>query len=305
LGSPIAHSLSPALHRAAYAALGLTDWSYEAIDMTADRLPAWLAGLDASWVGLSITMPLKRVILGLVDHVDGLAKTVGVANTVVFNPAGAVAANTDVYGIVAAIREAAPGRVWRAATVLGGGATAAAALAALAELGVAQPKVFVRSLARSQELIAAAARMGVKPELRRWPTPGTAHRVSLGDWPAELVISTLPPHAADALAAEPWGSGADGIGRGEDGPGRLGAGGGPGEAVGGNGADGIGRGEDGGVLLDVAYAPWPSRLAQAWAARGGIAVPGRLMLLHQAAEQVRLMTGRPAPLDAMRAAQPG
>jgi shikimate dehydrogenase len=106
LGSPIAHSLSPALHRAAYAALGL-DWTYEAIECREDDLPAVLAG---SWAGLSLTMPLKRAVLPLLDEVSGPARAVGGANTVIFKDGRRIGDNTDVYGMVTALTEAGAAR---------------------------------------------------------------------------------------------------------------------------------------------------------------------------------------------------
>src|SRR5690606_38963978 len=100
LGSPIAHSLSPVLHRAAHAAMGLRGWSYEAIECAEDGLPGLLAGLGPEWAGLSLTMPLKRVVLPLLDSVSELAVTVGGANTVVLRDGVRHGENTDVYGIV-------------------------------------------------------------------------------------------------------------------------------------------------------------------------------------------------------------
>ncbi len=110
LGHPVAHSLSPVLHRAAYDALGLDGWSYEAIDTTEEQLPAFVNGLDASWAGLSLTMPLKHAVIPLLDHVDPLANVVGAVNTLVVQPTGGtrptfVGTNTDVHGLVAALRE--------------------------------------------------------------------------------------------------------------------------------------------------------------------------------------------------------
>ncbi|MDR3106741.1 MAG: shikimate dehydrogenase [Bifidobacteriaceae bacterium] len=264
LGSPISHSLSPALHRAAYRALGLDDWTYETVELDQSGLAAWLAALGPEWKGLSLTMPLKRTALGLVDHVQPLARMVGAANTVLFNPAGSVGANTDVHGIVAAIGETvgAPARA-RSASLLGGGATAASALAALAELGVRDPRVYVRSLARTAPLVAAAGRLRVEPRLRKLDLD----RPPL-DWAADLTVATLPPHAGDQLA---------------------------------DCLDGR-QVAAGAVLLDVTYDPWPSRLAQAWDAAGGVVVSGKAMLLHQAAAQFKMMTGYEAPLAAMRAA---
>jgi shikimate dehydrogenase len=284
LGSPIAHSLSPALHRAAYRELGLRDWSYDAVDVTEAQLPAFLASLGPDWAGLSLTMPLKRAVLALVDHVDDLAEAIGGANTVLFGAAESVALTTDVRGMVAAITQASGCRTFESATILGGGATATAALAAVAELGVAAPRVFVRSVARASGLVAAAARMGLRPQLRRLRGDD-----ALVDWPDNLVVATLPPRAADAMAqAFAQANGRSGAVR-----------------PAGGSSGGVEGGVRGRLLLDVAYDPWPSRLATAWAAAGGAVASGLTMLLHQAAEQVRLMTGQPAPLAAMRAVLPG
>jgi hypothetical protein len=100
LGRPIAHSLSPPLHRAAYEALGL-DWTYDAVECGEDDLPALLDGLDASWAGLSLTMPLKQAVLPLLDEVSDLARDVAAANTVVLREGRRAGSNTDVHGIVA------------------------------------------------------------------------------------------------------------------------------------------------------------------------------------------------------------
>ncbi|MBX9246617.1 shikimate dehydrogenase [Actinotalea ferrariae] len=273
LGHPIAHSLSPVLHRAAYAALGLDDWRYEPVDVTEEQLPAFVAGLDAAWAGLSLTMPLKQTVLGLLDHVEPLAEVVGAVNTVLVQGGGRpvlVGANTDVHGVVAALREGLGERRVRSAVVLGAGATAASTLAALAQLGCTTPDVHVRSMARAGGTMRAAHRMGVEP---RFLTMDPPDRLLAALERADVVVSTLPPRAADPLAE------------------RLLAGTGAGT--------GAGAGELHGVLLDCAYDPRPTALTAAWAARGGVAVTGERMLLHQATEQVRLMTGRPAPVDAM------
>ncbi len=265
LGHPVAHSLSPVLHRAAYAALGL-DWRYEARDVTPEQLPAVISGLDGSWAGLSLTMPLKQTVLGLLDHVEPLAEVVGAANTVLVQPGGSrpvlVGANTDVPGLVAALGEAGVTAVGRA-VVLGAGATAASTLAALAQLGCTSPEVRVRSIARAGGLLRAARRMGVDPRLLPM-APMSALVGSLAA--ADVVVSTLPPLAADPIALA-----LDGV------------------AV-------------GGVLLDCVYDPRPTALGVAWVAARGVVVGGERLLLHQAAEQVRLMTGRTAPLAEMDAA---
>ncbi|GAA1409308.1 shikimate dehydrogenase [Oerskovia paurometabola] len=267
LGHPVAHSLSPVLHSAAYRALGLDGWEYSAVDVTEEELASFVEGLDESWAGLSLTMPLKQVVLPLLDHVEPLAGVVGAVNTVLFQPTGSgrtlVGANTDVHGLVAALREGLGDRPVGSAMVLGAGATAASTLAALAELGCTAPTVLVRSLGRTGGLQRAAHRMGVAP---RFAVLDPASPLVAQ---ADVVVSTLPSRAADPVADALTVQSAAGA----SGP--------------------------RGVLLDVVYDPRPTALSRAWADAGATVVGGERMLLHQAAEQVRLMTGRVAPLAAM------
>lgn len=190
LGCPVAHSLSPQLHRAAYAALGL-DWSYDAIEVAEPELPGFMTGLDASWAGLSLTMPLKRAVLPLLDEVRGVAATVEAVNTVVLTAGGRIGYNTDVPGIVAAIGGELCGP---RTAVLGGGATAASALAAIASLGAQRIEMYVRDAARATQAKEIAARLGVDVEIHSWADAGRA----LG---ASLVISTTPAGTTDGLAS--------------------------------------------------------------------------------------------------------
>src|SRR6516164_7324334 len=159
LGSPIGYSLSPVLHQAAYQALGLAGWSYEAIECDEAHLPALLAGCGPDWAGLSLTMPLKRVVLPLLDSLDPLGAEVGAANTVVFGAGQRHGHNTDVPGMIAALAEAGVTGLPGPATVLilGGGATACSALAAARGLGAARATAAVRDPARTGDLVAAAA----------------------------------------------------------------------------------------------------------------------------------------------------
>jgi shikimate dehydrogenase len=193
LGSPITHSLSPVLHRAAYAALGLDDWTYTAIECDEAGLPALLASCDRQWAGLSLTMPLKRAVLPLLDRTEPLAVEVGGANTVVFEGGERYGYNTDVPGMVAALAEAgvtAPS----SATLLGAGATACAALAALREVGLTSAVVLVRDQARAGDLLAAAGRLGMVVDLHSFGS-----EVRSGD----LLVSTVPAGAADFYAERP------------------------------------------------------------------------------------------------------
>ena len=192
LGSPIGHSLSPALHRAAYSALGL-DWSYDAIEVRPEGLAGFLTGLDHSWVGLSLTMPLKQTVLPLLDEVTELVTATGAANTVLLRGERRWGENTDVAGIVAALREAGVGSLGRA-TVVGGGATAASAVAALAQLGAADLVVLVRDRGRAGPLLAAAERLGVHLELAELTVDALARSA------ADVVVSTVPAGALDDLA---------------------------------------------------------------------------------------------------------
>ena len=191
LGHPIDHSLSPLLHRTAYAELGL-DWTYDAHDVSADALPGFLDGLDPSWRGLSLTMPLKRAVLPLLDDLDDTAQAVGAVNTVLLDGDGRHGANTDVPGLVTALRAAAPaGAVPARGTVVGGGATAASALAALAALGCADVEVRVREPLRAEETLRTGRALGLAVRVARldaaWSgtlrRPGV-HRAVRGGGPA-------------------------------------------------------------------------------------------------------------------------
>ena len=204
LGRPIAHSLSPVLHRAAYAAMGLDDWSYEAIECGEDDLAGVLDGLGPQWAGLSLTMPLKRVALDLVDEVSDLAVKVGGVNTIVLRDGRRRGDNTDVYGIVTALTEAGvavPGRGGGPPLVLGGGATAASALAALAALGADEAVLAVRTPERAAETVRVGERFGIAVRVV------TLDRLA-DHLPAGLVVSTLPGRAADVFADEIAASGA-------------------------------------------------------------------------------------------------
>src|SRR5579859_5897576 len=95
LGKPVGHSLSPALHGAAYGALGLADWSYQAIECDEAGLPGLLDSCGPGWAGLSLTMPLKRAVLPLLSRTDPIAELTGAANTVVFAGGSRHGYNTD------------------------------------------------------------------------------------------------------------------------------------------------------------------------------------------------------------------
>lgn len=255
LGHPIAHSLSPVLHRAAYSGLGIS-WSYGSYDVDESGLAAFLDQCGPQWGGVSLTMPLKRAVIPLLDTTTELVDIVGGANTVVFGDQGREGHNTDVVGIVAALRGI--GARSGAATVLGGGATAASSLAALGSLGCPSVVLHARRPEAASHLRGVADRLGLELRIEAWP----ARLPTRSESP--VVISTVPARATSALVA----------------------------AV----PEGVGW------LLDVSYDPWPPPLVGAWTAAGGSAAAGDEMLLQQAVEQVRLMTGADPDAGGMRRA---
>jgi shikimate dehydrogenase len=195
LGSPIAHSLSPVLHLAAYEHLGLTGWSYRAIECEEQDLPQLIGRVrgDPAFGGYSLTMPLKLAVLPLVDELDRRAEQVGAVNTVVPREGGLFGANTDVPGMVNALREGGIDAV-TTPVVLGGGGSAQAAIAALGLLGATKVTVVVRNRHRVAGLVAVADRSGVELIARDWSPAGLPA--------ADLVISAVPAAAWEALA--PW-----------------------------------------------------------------------------------------------------
>ena len=253
LGSPIAHSLSPALHNAAYAALGLDQWSYECFELVAADLPGFLAGRDADWRGFSLTMPLKAACLEVATGVTPTAGRAGAGNTLVRTADGWLADNTDVPGLVDALRPAWQAG-WTEAAVLGAGATARSAVLALDDLGVQSVTVYARNPARADRLLVWAATAAPRVTVAAAPLPGWA----AGEQPC--VLSTLPGGAADDLAV-------------------------PGQRA--------------GLLFDAVYAGWPTPLARRAQAAGMTVVSGLDLLVHQAARQFELFTGRFAPVDVM------
>lgn len=262
LGDPIAHSLSPALHRAAYAALGL-DWTYDAVRVPAGGLAAYVEGLGAQWRGLSLTMPLKREALPLLTSRDRWTELAGAANTVLLDEdGGRHGLNTDVPGAEAAIAQSSDARL-RSAVVIGGGATATSVLLALAERGLEHATVAVRDPARAEETVAAVGRHPHAPQVSVVTLADLSGSVG-----ADIVVSTVPASAQtadllDAVREVP-------------------------------------------VVFDVVYDPWPTPLAERAGADGRTLVSGLDLLLWQAVDQVRAMTGRfDVPVEVMRAALPG
>jgi shikimate dehydrogenase len=192
LGKPIGHSLSPVLHNAGYAAAGLIDWSYTAIECAEAELVDLVGQLDPVWVGLSLTMPLKEVALVVADEVAPRAAAIGAANTLLRLPGGGWRAdNTDAPGMVDALQAAGVAQIASIA-VLGAGGTARAAVAAAGALGVHDVHVYARRAAAVDEMRCAAEILDVTLEYAPWAAADDcAH--------ADLVVSTVPKGVADGL----------------------------------------------------------------------------------------------------------
>lgn len=271
IGSPIQHSLSPTLHLAAWRDLGLpVDWEYRCLEVVPEELGHFFERLDSQCVGLSVTMPHKNAVCEFLDVIDPLAEVVGAVNTVVPTAGLLTGFNTDVYGIIQALTRSdgdADTHNQRACAskrgvILGSGASAASALNALWSMGITDISIAARRFTGPHSVARAAHRMSVDFEQISFSDTTT---ISQRIAQASYVVSTLPAGVADSVVL----------------PERL---------------------DPHQCLLDIVYSPWLTALSQAWSNAGGKVVHGTQMLLHQAAFQVKLMTGREADVNIMHAA---
>ena len=268
LGHPIAHSLSPVMHRAAYQHLGL-NWSYEAFDVEEADLETFVAGRSAEWRGLSLTMPLKVRAVEVATEVQPLARTLNSVNTLVLEAGAVRGYNTDVLGLQQVIEGAFTGPDQpSSASVLGAGATARSAVAALAELkgrlSLESVTVCARRSEAAQHLVTLGDSLGLSVGAGTWP-PTDLGAATSGDYP--LVVNTLPLGPAAELAAQ--------------------------------------VSPRAGLLVDVLYHPWPTPLAKRWTRGGGKAIGGVEMLVMQGVAQVELMTGQTVSPSVLRDAAMG
>ncbi len=322
LGNPISHSLSPVLHNAAYKALGLRNWHYSKEKVSEEDLKDFIANLDDSWKGLSLTMPLKKTIMSLGVACDYWAKTLGVANTAVFskkpcieNPETIELCNTDVNGIVMALMLALKSKILNAksAVIIGSGNTASSAMAALIEIAQGSKLSKVSVVARLQsdgKTVKSVSKFNdlvdkynsdfpnsrrIEPENLELKNKRDYKPVCGIEFPvieplqiddlqdieecdkshilesissldaieaianADIVISTVPAHVADGLALALCEYCQE-------------------KSI-----------KHLGALLDVVYDPRPSQILKVWR-KYGIGIGGEEMLLHQALDQVKLMT---------------
>lgn len=212
LGSPIEHSLSPLLQSTAFARLGL-EMDYGRAEVASGELEAFVGGLDESWLGLSLTMPLKREVIPLLDDASPLVQALGVANTVILKHdqgrATLAGFNTDVDGITRAVGQATSAR-HESCTILGGGATALSALAAAAELGASRITLLLRDTSKADDARDLAERLDLDLTVEPLTAEDAVRTL-------DFVISTLPggvdmpriaPASAESVlldvAYDPW-----------------------------------------------------------------------------------------------------
>jgi shikimate dehydrogenase len=266
IGSPIAHSLSPLLHNAAFSALGLSaTWRSSAFEVPPGRAADALRAMRQHDIsGLSVTMPHKADVAGLVDECTDVAQRLGAVNCIVQRGGVLVGTNTDGAGFVASLQRGAGfAPAGMRCLVIGAGGAARAVVLALADAGARDVAVLNRTAARAATAAALAGPVGsVVP-----PQEEDQVRAVLE---ADLVVNATPigMEGASREGGATW----------PVSPQLL---------------------HEGQVAADLIYAPRPTRWLAEAAEAGALGVDGLGMLVHQAAAQLELWTGEPAPVEAM------
>ncbi|MBP6043402.1 MAG: shikimate dehydrogenase [Rhodoluna sp.] len=248
LGSPISHSKSPDIHTAAYRTLQL-NWDYSRIEIELNRLMQFVEALDSDWLGLSLTMPLKEEALKIANEQSALAAATGVANTLIRTTSGWTAHNTDVFGIEQSLIRSLESAPGRV-VILGSGATATSAMFAVSRV---YPNARITLVARNKITSGAVRDRGRDSGIRIKIAPMARMMRLISQ--SDLVISTLPPRGLDQAAKKltKWFAA-----------------------------------KPRGVLLDVAYDPWPSSIARVWLQNKRQVISGVEMLIWQAIAQIRI-----------------
>jgi shikimate dehydrogenase len=263
-GHPVSHSLSPAMHNAAFAALGLPN-RYETRDVEPERLEDFIDALRRDDVlGANLTIPHKERALRFMDDIGKDAQRTGAVNTIVKRGTRLVGENTDVYGFERSLSESAAGKALLtggSVLLLGAGGAGRACALVLLERGN-DVQVASRTRARAEELAAGIEVSGRRPRAVRWPTGDDLANVD-----AVVNATPLGLHGEDPLA-------------------------------------GMEIHERLRVVDIVPIAAVTPLVKRARAVKNGVVVDGLSMLLYQAARSFTLWTGREAPLAVMRAALP-
>ncbi len=278
LGWPVAHSRSPAIHNAAFAALGMSDWHYQRLPVPPELFAETTRSLRRSgFFGANVTVPHKQAALALADRASDAASQIGAANMLTFAIDGTIAAeNTDAPGLIAALGQSPQGM---RALVLGAGGSARAAVWALREAGASEVSVWNRTPERA---LALAGDLSV--------------RVIADPEGADLLVNCTSvglegsPGARQTPAGHPQRTPSPGsAGERDEVLGQLGL-----------SFDRLG---DYPFVVDMVYrADGPTQLLTAAAEHGARTLDGLEILLAQGAASFELWTGREAPIQAMRRA---
>ncbi len=266
IGQPVAHSLSPLLHNAAFAAVGL-EAHYEAHEVAPDRLAEAVAGLrQADCLGANVTAPHKQSVVSLLDSVSEEARTLGAVNTIINQDGRLHGDNTDARGLARWMSEAGMEVLGRSALVLGAGGAARAVVLALARLGAARVQVLNRNQARAAALVDDLAPRLAATSLLTGPLE-LASRPAGEPWPIVVNTTSAGDYGRGPVVHMSWYSPAS-------------------------------------VAIELAYHPPETVFMRAARQAGARAENGLGMLVHQAALAFECWTGRQAPLDVyLKAAQ--
>lgn len=268
VGYPVTHSLSPVMHNAAIAHLGV-DYAYVPFSVPPDQLSAAIAGFAAIGIeGFNLTIPHKQAILPLLTETTAVAQAIGAVNTVWRTEQGWSGTNTDVVGFLAPLQ--ALHRDWHqaVAVILGNGGAARAVVAGCAQLGCSEVHVVGRSLDKLDAFLQSWQAGPLKVNLAVHPWSDLA---SLLPHTTLLVNSTpigMHPHIdASPVSAEQ-----------------------------------LGQLPPGAIAYDLIYTPSPTQFLRLAAAQGAIAIDGAEMLVQQGAAALEQWLQRPVPIDIMQQA---
>lgn len=267
LGDRVGHSVSPAIHNAGFAALGL-DLVYLASAVSADRFADALAGLHALGArGANVTVPHKEAAFELAETLGPTARATGAVNTLVRTPTGWSGHNTDLEGFAVPLRAlGAPLASGRAVVLGAGGAARAAALALRDRFGLARVDVAARRVEQADGVVSDLAVGSDAVELR-------AVSLDAADVPGAALVVNATPLGMDDADVSPCAPDAFRVGQ---------------------------------VAYDLVYGPRPTRFVRDAEQAGATVLDGLAMLVGQAAGAFRLWTGRDLPTslatDAARAA---